>query len=146
MMMVPLEFDHLEAVTAIEAKDGAAHWSREQFQKELSGEFHRFFVVVEPDAPDILAYGGYWKAGPEAQITNLVVRKESQCRGIGKRLLEFLLDCARGEACESCTLEVRASNQHALSLYKGLGFDVKATRAKIYQKPIEDAILMEKTL
>jgi [ribosomal protein S18]-alanine N-acetyltransferase len=146
MRIEPLEADQLDAVTAIEAKDGDAHWARAQFEKELSGEFRRFFVVVESDPPDILGYGGYWKAGPEAQITNLVVRQESRCRGIGKRLLEFILDCARGEGCVTCTLEVRATNAHAQLLYKSLGFEVKGTRPKIYKNPVDDAVLMEKRL
>ncbi len=146
MMMVPLEADHLESVTAIEEKDGDAHWSRAQFEKELAGEFKRFFVVMEPPAADILAYGGYWKAGPEAQITNIVVRQESRCKGIGKRLLEFILDCARSEACTTCTLEVRQGNAHAQSLYKSLGFETRGSRPKIYQNPVEDAVLMEKQL
>jgi ribosomal-protein-alanine N-acetyltransferase len=146
MMIVPLGADDLDSVTAIEAEDGDAHWSRAQFEKELSGDVRRFFMAVEPPATDILGYGGYWKAGPEAQITNLVVRRESRCRGIGKRLLEFILDCARGEMCTMCTLEVRQSNQHAQSLYKSLGFEVKGTRPKIYQNPAEDAVLMERKL
>jgi [ribosomal protein S18]-alanine N-acetyltransferase len=143
MRIVPLDSDHLDQVAAIEAKDGTAHWSRAQFEKELAGEFRRFFVVIDDD---ILGYGGYWKAGPEAQVTNLVVKQESRCRGIGRRLLEFILDCARGEECTACTLEVRQSNGHAQALYKSLGFEVKATRAKIYQNPEEDAVLMEKSL
>jgi len=146
MMMVPLDSDHLDAVTAIEETDGDAHWSRAQFEKELAGEFRRFFIVTEAPESDILAYGGYWKAGPEAQVTNIVVRKESRCQGIGKRLLEFLLDCARSEDCGNCTLEVRQSNVHAQALYKSLGFEAKGTRPKIYQNPVEDAVMMEKTL
>src|ERR1017187_8183279 len=145
-MVIPMNAEHLDRVTAIDAAAGDVHWTRDQFAQELKGEFRRFFVVVEEGAPDILAYGGYWKAGPEAQITNLVVRPESRCRGIGKRLTEFILDCARGEMCTTCTLEVRHSNIHAQSLYKALGFEVKGTRPKIYQDPVEDAVMMEKTL
>ena len=57
-----------------------------------------------------------------------------------------ILDCARGEMCTTCTLEVRKSNAHAQSLYKSLGFKVKGTRTKIYQNPTDDAVLMEKIL
>jgi ribosomal-protein-alanine N-acetyltransferase len=144
MKIVPMEPGHLDEVASIETEDGDVHWSRPQFEKELSGEFRRFFVVLEE--PDILAYGGYWKAGPEAQVTNLVVRRVSRCRGIAKRLMEFLLDCARGEMCTVCILEVRQSNAHAQSLYKSLGFEVKGQRAKIYEAPVEGAIIMEKQL
>jgi ribosomal-protein-alanine N-acetyltransferase len=146
MMIAPLEADQVDAVTDMEAIDGDVHWSRAQFQKELAAEVRRFFVAMEEGAPDILAYGGYWKAGPEAQITNLVVGKESRCRGIAKRLIEFILDCARSEGCTVCTLEVRKSNAHAQALYKNLGFEVQGSRPRMYADPIEDAILMEKKL
>jgi len=146
MRVIPMEPGHLDQVAAVEASAGDVHWTRDQFAKELQGEFRRFFVVVEDESPDVLAYGGYWKAGPEAQITNLVVRPESRCRGIGRRILEFIMDCARGESCSACTLEVRQSNQHAQSLYKAVGFIVRGTRSKIYQNPVEDAVLMEKAL
>ena len=145
-MIAPLQPEQLDEVTGIELRDGDVHWSRAQFQKELGGEFQRFFVVQESPAPEILGYGGYWKAGPEAQIINLVVRQESRCRGIGRRLLEFIFDCARGEGCESCTLEVRASNAHAQKLYESLGFAVKGTRKALYQNPVDDAVMMEKLL
>ena len=156
MRVIPMDADHLDRVAAIEAEDGDVHWSRAQFEKELGGEFRRFFVVLSSDVPrptsdlgprtDVIAYGGYWKAGPDAQIVNIVVRKESRGQGIGKRLVEFILDCARSEECTICTLEVRQSNAHAQALYKALGFDVKGTRPKIYADPVEDAVLMEKTL
>jgi len=151
-----MEADHLDNVAAIEATDGDVHWSRVQFDKELDGEFRRFFVVVGESTPSgsdpsgqtpmVLAYGGYWKAGPEAQIVNMVVRKNFRCQGIGKRLLEFILDCARGEECTACTLEVRTSNGHAQALYKSFGFELIGKRPHIYQDPVEDAVLMEKKL
>jgi ribosomal-protein-alanine N-acetyltransferase len=144
MRIEPMDADRLDEVAAMEARDGDAHWSRAQFEKELGGEFRRFFLAVEP--PDLLGYAGYWKADSEAQITNIVVRQESRCQGIGRRLVEFLLDCAASEMCTSCTLEVRKSNAHAQSLYRSLGFEVKGMRKKIYQNPEEDAVLMEKKL
>ena len=144
MMIVPMEADQLDAVAEMEAKDGDVRWTRAHFEKEIKGEFKRFFLAVESE--EILGYGGYWKADTEAQITNLVVRSESRCKGVGRRLVEFILDCARSEMCTTCTLEVRKSNGHAQSLYRSLGFEIKGTRPKIYQNPEEDAVLMEKTL
>ena len=144
MTIVPMGQTDLDEVATIESKDGDVRWTRQNFEKELKGEFMRFFLAVEP--PEILGYGGYWVAESEAQITNLVVRKEYRCKGIGRRLVEFILDCARSESCQTCTLEVRKSNAHAQSLYKALGFEITGTRKRIYQDPKEDAILMEMKL
>ena len=146
MIMAPIDESRLDELAALEAKDGDVHWTRDDFAKELDSEFRRFFMVVEADSGPILGYGGYWKAGPEAQITNLVVRQESRCQGVAKRLMEFIFDCARGEECTCCTLEVRRKNAHAQALYKKLGFEIKGTRLGIYTNPVDDAVMMEKTL
>ena len=145
MTITPLTEAHLDILEAIEASDGDAHWSRVQFEKELEGEFVRFFVLQADDASPV-AYGGYWKAGPEAQITNLVVRRDQRCIGYAKRLLEFLFDCARGEECTVMTLEVRAANAHAIALYAKMGFTETGRREKLYTDPVDDAVLMEKKL
>ncbi len=134
----------MEAVEAIEAENGDVGWTHDHFAKELASDISRFFVVEEADK--VIGYGGYWKVGPEAQITNLVIRRDRQCRGLGRRLLEFLMDCASGEACSTCTLEVRASNAHAQKLYKTIGFTEVGRRKNIYKNPDDDAVLMEKTL
>ena len=144
MQIEPLRESHLDTVSEIEANDGDVKWSRAQFAKELESEFIRFFVATSDD--NILGYVGYRKADTEAQVTNLVVRKESQCQGVGRRLLEFLLDCARGESCTTCTLEVRKSNAHAQALYQKIGFEIQSTRPKMYQNPEEEGVLMEKKL
>lgn len=144
MKIAPLQEDQLDLVAGIEARDGDVHWSRKQFAAELDAEFIRFFTAVEHE--EILGYGGYRKADVEAQITNLVVRKESRCQGVARRLMEFMLDCARSEGCTGCTLEVRESNRHAQSLYTSLGFSIQGTRPRLYQNPEESAVLMQKTL
>jgi [ribosomal protein S18]-alanine N-acetyltransferase len=146
MTIVPLDWSHLDQVAGIEEVDGDVHWTRADFERELANETNRFFVVMAPEEREILAYGGYWKAGPEAQITNLVVKREQRRKGIGRRLIEFLLDCARGEECGSCTLEVRYANSTAQALYRSLGFLLKGIRPKIYENPFDDAVMMEKQL
>jgi len=143
-MIRPLGEDDLDEVAALEERDGDAHWSRAQFEKELESEFVRFFVLTE--GPEIIGFGGYWKAGPEAQVTNLVIRRENRCQGNAKRLLEFLFDCARSEECTSMTLEVRARNAHAMALYAKMSFVETGRRIKFYKDPSDDAVLMEKPL
>lgn len=144
MNIAPLRDENLDDVAQIESEEGDVKWSRAQFAAELDSEFIRFFVAWEAD--EIRGYGGYRKADTEAQVTNLVVKKSAQCQGVGRRLLEFILDCARSETCSVCTLEVRESNLHAQSLYQKIGFAVQSVRPKVYQNPDESAVLMEKLL
>ena len=43
-------------------------------------------------------------------------------------------------------LEVRESNQPARGLYKSLGFEENGIRKNFYEQPVENAVLMSKTL
>ena len=66
-------------------------------------------------------------------------------RGIGKRLIEMLLDFSRQAGHEVITLTVRADNERAISLYERVGF-VTVGRMKSYFKingVRHDALLME---
>jgi ribosomal-protein-alanine N-acetyltransferase len=134
----------LDAVSELEQVAGDVHWSREQFERELKKPFSRFFVLR--DGNDIVGYGGYWKAGDEAQIANLVVRLEYRRRGFGQRLLSSLLEHASSEGCGRSTLEVRSANLAALRLYEKESFVAVGLRKKIYINPVDDAVLMEKRL
>lgn len=74
----------------------------------------------------------------EREILNLAVEPGQRRRGIARRLLETELARARGE----WFLEVRASNEPALNLYKTLGFQVKGQRTGYYNNPPESGIVM----
>ena len=55
-------------------------------------------------------------------INGLVVYSEWRWRGIGRRLMEVAVDCAREEACDSLALTMFANNAPAADLYRKLGF------------------------
>jgi len=58
------------------------------------------------------------------------VRREYRRRGIGKKLLEAALNKARAMGLERVELEVYASNQPAIELYKRSGFSVEGVKKK----------------
>ena len=53
----------------------------------------------------------------------------------------MLRTCIENEIM-AVTLEVRESNDSAIALYEGLGFESKGKRPKYYKSPEEDAIIM----
>ena len=63
-------------------------------------------------------------------------------RGVARRLLDELRTELKRLGVTELLLEVRASNQAALELYGGWGFDSVAVRAHYYSHPEEDAVLM----
>lgn len=57
-----------------------------------------------------------------AHLVLLAVRPGQRRRGVGRALLEWLLDSARTAGIASVHLELRASNEAARAFYRALGF------------------------
>ncbi|MGA7932065.1 MAG: ribosomal protein S18-alanine N-acetyltransferase [Kovacikia sp.] len=92
--------------------------------------------------PPLLALGSYWAILEEAHITILAVDPDYQRQGLGQALLWALLNSAHRRGLERSTLEVRISNQSALSLYEKFGFREAGRRKKYYQDTGEDALIL----
>jgi ribosomal-protein-alanine N-acetyltransferase len=90
----------------------------------------------------IVAYVCAWLLFDEFRINNIAVAPEHQGRGIGRWFLRGLLDRAHAAGCTRAELEVRASNEPALALYRREGFVEIGRRANYYQQEGEDAIVM----
>jgi ribosomal-protein-alanine N-acetyltransferase len=79
------------------------------------------------------------------ELENVAVGREFRRRGIGRELIAALLAYARAGNAERILLEVRASNEGAIRLYKGSGFQILARREGYYRDPDEDALVMVHT-
>jgi ribosomal protein S18 acetylase RimI-like enzyme len=73
------------------------------------------------------------------------VRPDHQRTGLGRRLLNSLLDEARRRGCREVFLEVRAENTVAIRLYEHAGFEVTGRRRGYYGRGA-DAIVMRRVL
>ena len=90
----------------------------------------------------IVGFTGFWIMAEEAHITNIAVRKLYRCQGIGELLLISIIDLATELNAQLITLEVRASNTAAQSLYYKYGFTQVGLRRGYYADNREDGILM----
>ena len=76
------------------------------------------------------------------EIDNIEVMGEYRNKGIGTKLMSYLIAIAIENKVINITLEVRISNEIARNLYKKFGFREVALRKFYYGD--EDGILMEK--
>ncbi len=104
----------------------------------------RFFGTEQPPSPRecIVGFAGFWVMADEAHITNVAVRKIHSRQGIGELLLIGVIDLATKLNARILTLEVRASNIAAHSLYYKYGFVQVGLRRGYYTVDREDGVLM----
>ncbi|HJN45269.1 MAG: hypothetical protein CL477_19495 [Acidobacteria bacterium] len=77
----------------------------------------------------------------ELPIHVVAVGSRWRQRGLGAKLLAFLLHTAGQESAVAATLEVRQSNVAARRLYERAGFVRSAVRPGYYSDPVEDALV-----
>jgi [ribosomal protein S18]-alanine N-acetyltransferase len=94
---------------------------------------------------EIVAYGVVAMGAGEAHILNLCVRGDLRGRGVGRQMLMLLLERARQAGMADAFLEVRPSNQLAISLYQSVGFLQVGLRKAYYQaeQGREDALVLK---
>ncbi len=131
---------HIEEISKLEKECFSSPWSEEGLKSELTNNFARFFVAFCKD--ELAGYIGAHNILGEVYITNVAVFSEFRRKGVGKALVEFLVESMKVENAEFVTLEVRKSNYSAIALYEKCNFEKVGERKKFYEKPIEDAILM----
>ncbi|MDR0701898.1 MAG: ribosomal protein S18-alanine N-acetyltransferase [Azoarcus sp.] len=138
---VPMTESDLDWVTAQEACLHASPWTRQNFVDSLDSDY---FCPLMYEGALPVAYAVVFMVLDEAHLLNLSVVRGEQGRGLGRRLLEFLMDKIRHDGCLWFFLEVRPSNTRALALYQRTGFVEIGRRASYYPSPDgrEDAIVM----
>lgn len=133
--------EDLDAIMEIELLGYAQPWTRGIFQDCLRVGY--LCRVLEIDGA-VQAYGIMSSGAGEAHVLNLCVRRQCQRQGLGRLMLEHLVDAARRLHVELMLLEVRPSNRSALGLYLSMGFSEVGVRRNYYPAKggREDALIM----
>ena len=143
MSQYHLEFlapHHLLAAAELEVQCFSQPWSANAL--EILTRDGGFGIAAIADDGKLIGYGGMLTVLDEGQITNVAVSPEFRRQGVGKALMHELKEEALRRGIASVSLEVRASNLAARSLYLGLGFADAGIRKRFYSHPTEDAFVM----
>jgi ribosomal-protein-alanine N-acetyltransferase len=118
-------------------------WPAVAFIRELESR-HNHYVAARVDGR-LVGYAGITRLGRkppfEYEVHTIGVDTAFQGRGIGRRLLDMLLEIADGGAV---FLEVRTDNDAAIKLYQSVGFDVVGLRKRYYRVSGADAYTMRR--
>ena len=138
MTVVPMEERHLDTLAEIEKACFHTPWSADMLREELG---KGIFLVAEQDGA-VAGYVGCQTVLDEGYITNVAVSPDCRRQGIGRALVAELTERAKRAGLAFVTLEARASNAPAITLYEGAGFRRVGVRKNFYTAPAEDAVLM----
>lgn len=132
----------VDSLVEIERKYFSNPWTKNQFSYEIDENEFSTILVCE-DEGKIVGFLVYWILFDNAQICNICVIDEYKKKGIASTLFDMAEEEFKKNECFSVTLEVRVSNDPAISLYTKRGF-TKVCVKKGYYQDGEDAYYMMK--
>lgn len=118
-------------------------WNYEILKSELEST-NSYFFVAKNISGEIVGFAGIKIILDEADIMNIVVKKDFRNKKIGSLLLEHLIFYSKSINLKNITLEVNKNNLSAIKLYEKFAFDRLGIRKKYYNGK-DDAIIMSKS-
>lgn len=132
--------DDVPKIHSLELASFSDPWSERDILGTVCSEGGICFVAI--DGGEVIGYVFGRLIAPEGEIYRIAVRADKRKRGIGYRLLSYMMKTERGQGLETVFLEVRESNLAARNLYSAFGFQEIGVRKNYYQSPTENAVIM----
>lgn len=129
-------------VAAIEQVTFSRPWKQEDFLDSLKLDSTLNVVAVSEEDDQVLGYCLCYQSFEEGNIVNVAVSEEARRKGIARKMLQYSMEQGQKRGMETFFLEVRISNEPAIRLYEGLGFERAGRRKNFYSAPVEDAWIM----
>lgn len=106
-------------------------WNEQQWRRELEEPLRLCLGLIAEERLLGLACG--WLVADELHITAVAVDPDRRRCGLGRSLLDALLQRARMQGARHATLEVASDNTAAVGLYASRGFQIAGCRRNYYR-------------
>ncbi|MCD8083111.1 MAG: ribosomal protein S18-alanine N-acetyltransferase [Clostridiales bacterium] len=130
----------LEAVAKLERCCFTEPWSYRLLESGIYSPYDVYYVFEQEN--QILGYCDLRLLAGEGEVQRIAVRPDVRRRGVGRRLMDAMMDFAEQNGATAISLEVREGNEAARRLYETCGFAAEAMRRGYYHNPPEDAVIM----
>jgi ribosomal-protein-alanine N-acetyltransferase len=141
-MIRALQLRDLPAIERIERESYATPWSRSMFAGELSKSSSICLGAFDDETKKLVGYLIVSRYVDAWHVMNIAVSPALRRGGVATAMLQRLFELTAGDGRRGYTLEVRVSNQAAISLYERLGFQQRGIRRGYYTDNREDALIM----
>ena len=136
--------EHLDAAARIESETFSEPWSRDAMRLLCTDDYPSLALVSSEH--DTVGYIGCAMVLDELQIINVAVSSELRGKGLGSLLMQGFEKHCEALGIAFVSLEVRETNTAAISLYKKFGYEITGKRKRFYKAPVEDALVMVKSI
>lgn len=142
MIICKMTQEHVSQIAQLEQICFSDPWPDGSIRSELDNPLSLWLVAL--DGEQVIGYVGSQTVLGEADIMNVAVAPAYRRQGVARELLVGLQKALQDMNAYSLTLEVRASNVPAITLYESLGYAQVGRRPNYYHKPKEDALILRK--
>lgn len=142
MIITKMNESHVLQIAQLEKLCFNDPWSENSIASELDNSLSLWLVALEGD--NVIGYVGSQTVLGETDMMNIAVHPDHRKQGIGTALIVGLIGALERKGSHSLMLEVRVSNQQAISVYHALGFVEVGRRKNYYRNPREDALILRK--
>lgn len=140
------------AIVKIAEDCGLSYWSPNDYLREID-RADSIFICLRVEVGGVAGFivGRIIPAADtqytaDAEILNIAVEPALRNQGFAGLLMdEFLSRCSKRQVYQ-VWLEVRESNTQAMGFYSKTGFIASGIRRNFYTQPVEDAVIMTRTL
>ena len=142
MEYLKMDESHVGAIAVLEKMCFHDPWSINSISSELNNPLSTWLVAIEDGV--VCGYVGSQSVLDGADMMNIAVHPDYRKQGIAYNLVDKLIGLLKAKNVISLSLEVRVSNENAISLYHKMGCEVIGRRPGYYRNPREDAYIMRK--
>lgn len=123
--------NHLEEIKENLETDFDNFWNYNILKEELSSDNSKYIVAISKG--EVIGFAGIKFALDQADIMNIVTRKDCRNKGVGTLLLREIISICKQFKANSIFLEVSEDNEPAIKLYKKIGFKNVGIRKNYYK-------------
>ena len=131
-------------VKELEIKCFSEPWSFTAISNSLN-DAHSYGFAIFKDR-SLTAYGLMQVVCDEGDVLRIAVDPAFQNKGMGLSIMQAMACKASILGLKRLTLELRSSNKAAAALYTKAGFIIDGLRKNYYKNPVEDGILMSRSI
>ena len=135
--ILPMKIADLEQISNNLIRDFDDFWSFNILKSELNTPNAKVFVLKYEE--EIIGFTGIEIILDQADITNIVIRKDFRGKGLSNYLIKYLICFCKNNNIKKINLEVNSNNTVAINLYEKYGFTQVGCRKNYY--PSGDGLL-----